>query len=117
MWISVYNVTNFHNVYRGGTLIIAVSAGLDAIKTFDDLTHKSNPEVSSLLSKYFIGHPAIKPEFQLSKISGLYDMWYQYVRACAESLTTLYLEANSILEDPKVWFSGGLFNNNPRSLA
>lgn len=37
-------------------------------------------------------------------------MWYQYLRTSVESLTTLYFEANNILEDSKIWFSGGLFN-------
>lgn len=43
-------------------------------------------------------------------MSYLYDMWYQYLRSSVESLTTLHFEVNNILEDSKVWFSGGLFN-------
>lgn len=114
MWIGVhggvYDVTDFLPIHPGGTLIVAASAGLDATKTFDDLAHTSNPEVSSLLSKYFIGHLATKPDYRSSEISQLYDMWYQYLRASIESLTTLYFEASSIQEDSKIWFSGGLFN-------
>ncbi|KAF2743761.1 hypothetical protein M011DRAFT_496723 [Sporormia fimetaria CBS 119925] len=114
MWIGVhggvYNVTDFLPMHPGGTLIVAASAGLDATKTFDDLAHTSNPEVSSLLSRYFIGHLASKPDFKSPELSGLYDMWYQYLRSSVEDLTTLFFEANNILEDSKVWFSGGLLN-------
>ena len=114
MWIGVhggvYDVTDFLPMHPGGTLIVAASAGLDATKTFDDLAHTSNPEVSSLLSKYFIGHLAAKPDLRNEEMSQLYDMWYRYLRTSVESLTTLYFEANSILKDSKVWFSGGLFN-------
>ncbi|PSN69753.1 hypothetical protein BS50DRAFT_618748 [Corynespora cassiicola Philippines] len=114
MWIGVkggvYDVTDFLPMHPGGTLIVAASAGLDATKTFDELAHSSNPEVSSLLSKYFIGHLSQKPDFRSTELSYLYDMWYQYMRNAVESLTTLYFEANNILEDSKIWFSGGLFN-------
>ncbi|KAF2703230.1 hypothetical protein K504DRAFT_508145 [Pleomassaria siparia CBS 279.74] len=115
MWIGVhggvYDVTDFLPTHPGGTLIVAASAGLDATKTFDDLAHSSNPEVSSLLSKYRIGHLASKPDFRSNEISYLYDMWYQYLRNAVETLTTLSFEANNILEDSKVWFSSsGLFN-------
>lgn len=115
MWIGVhggvYDVTDFLPMHPGGTLIVAASAGLDATKTFDDLAHSSNPEVSSLLSKYRIGHLISKPDFRSTEISYLYDMWYQYLRNTVESLTTLSFEANNILEDSKVWFSSsGLFN-------
>jgi hypothetical protein len=37
-------------------------------------------------------------------------MWCDYLRTCVESLTTLSFETNHILEDTKVWFSGGLLN-------
>ena len=115
MWIGVhggvYDVTDFLPMHPGGTLIVAASAGLDATRTFDDLAHSSNPEVSSLLSKYRIGHLASKPDFRSTEISHLYDMWHQYLRNCVESLTTLSFEANNILEDSKVWFSSsGLLN-------
>ncbi|PVH94808.1 hypothetical protein DM02DRAFT_675942 [Periconia macrospinosa] len=114
MWIGVhggvYDVTDFLPMHPGGTLIVAASAGLDATKTFDDLAHTSNPEVSSLLSKYFIGHLGTKPDLHSAELSGLYDMWYSYLRNAVENLTTLYFEANNILEDSKVWFNGGLLN-------
>lgn len=37
-------------------------------------------------------------------------MWYQYLKVTVESLTTLYFETTNIMEDSKIWFSGGLFN-------
>ncbi|KAF2008150.1 sulfite reductase flavo protein alpha-component [Amniculicola lignicola CBS 123094] len=114
MWIGVhkgvYDITDFLPMHPGGTLIVAASAGIDATKTFDDLAHSSNPEVSSLLSKYFIGHLASKPDFHSKEISNIYDMWNQYLRTCVESLTTLFFETENIRENSKVWFSGGLFN-------
>jgi cytochrome b involved in lipid metabolism len=114
MWIGVhggvYDVTDFLPMHPGGTLIVAASAGLDATKTFHELAHDTNPEVSSLLSKYFIGHLGTKPQSGNAEISQLYDMWYQYLRVSVESLTTLYFETTNILEDSKVWFSGGMLN-------
>lgn len=114
MWIGVhggvYDVTEFLPIHPGGTLIVAGSAGLDATKTFHELAHDTNPEVSSLLSKYFIGHLGTKPHCGSTEISQLYDLWYQYLRTSVESLTTLYFETSNILEDSKIWFSGGLFN-------
>lgn len=114
MWIGVhggvYDVTDFLPMHPGGTLIVAASAGLDATSTFDDLAHTSNPEVSSLLSKYFIGHLGTKPNFHSAEISGLYDMWYSYLRNAVENLTTLFFEANNILQDSKIWLDGGLLN-------
>ncbi|KAH3966709.1 hypothetical protein HBH98_205910 [Parastagonospora nodorum] len=114
MWIGVhggvYDVTDFLPMHPGGTLIVAASAGLDATKTFHELAHDTNPEVSSLLSKYFIGHLGTKPKCANAEISRLYDMWYQYMRTSIESLTTLYFETTNILEDSKIWFSGGMLN-------
>lgn len=114
MWIAVhggvYDVTDFLPMHPGGTLIVAASAGLDASKTFDDLAHTSNPEVMSLLSKYFIGHLAQKPNFHSTEISDIYDSWHMYLRTCVESLTTIHFEVNNIMKDSKVWFSEGLFN-------
>jgi sulfite reductase alpha subunit-like flavoprotein/predicted heme/steroid binding protein len=114
MWIGVhggvYDVTDFLPMHPGGTLIVAASAGLDASKTFHELAHDTNPEVSSLLTKYFIGHLSTKPTFGNTEISQLYDMWYQYLRTSVESLTTLCFETTNILEDSKIWFSGGMLN-------
>ncbi|KAF2831689.1 hypothetical protein CC86DRAFT_275958, partial [Ophiobolus disseminans] len=114
MWIGVhggvYDVTDFLPMHPGGTLIVAASAGLDATKTFHELAHDTNPEVSSLLSKYFIGHLGTKPQNGSPEFSQLYDMWYQYLRTNIESLTTLSFETTNILEDSKIWFSGGMLN-------
>jgi hypothetical protein len=109
-------------------MIVQASAGLDASKTFDDLAHTSNPEVMSLLSKYFLGHLATKPDFRSTSISSLYDLWYvmalffpvieqrltlfdryQYLRNVTESLTTLFFEVDMIM-DPKSWVQGDLLN-------
>lgn len=114
MWIgvhgSVYSISEFLPMHPGGTLIAQASAGLDASKTFDDLAHTSNPEVMSLLSKYFIGHLASKPAFRSREISTLWDLWYAYLRNCVESLTTLFFEVNNIMSDAKTWFQGDLLN-------
>jgi cytochrome b involved in lipid metabolism len=69
-------VTEFLPQHPGGTMIVQASAGLDASKTFDDLAHTSNPEVMSLLSKYFLGHLATKPDFRSTGISNIYDLWH-----------------------------------------
>ncbi|ETN42751.1 uncharacterized protein HMPREF1541_01909 [Cyphellophora europaea CBS 101466] len=114
MWIgvhgSVYDITDFLPMHPGGTLIAQASAGLDASKTFDDLAHTSNPEVMSLLSKYFVGHLAPKPAFRSSEIGTLYDLWHKYLRNCVESLTTLFFEVNNIMSSAETWFQGGLLN-------
>jgi sulfite reductase alpha subunit-like flavoprotein/cytochrome b involved in lipid metabolism len=114
MWVGVhggvYDVTDFLPMHPGGTLIVAASAGLDATKTFHELAHDTNPEVSSLLSKYFIGYLGTKPQCGNAETSQLYDMWNQYLRMSIESLTTLSFETTNILEDSKIWFSGGQIN-------
>ncbi|RPA75375.1 hypothetical protein BJ508DRAFT_332183 [Ascobolus immersus RN42] len=107
---SVYDITDFLPIHPGGSLIVQASAGLDASKTFDDLAHTSNPEVMSLLSKYFIGHLAPKPAFSAPELGSLYDGWYDYLRTCVESITTLSFEVKSICKDTHIWFSGGLLN-------
>ncbi|KAF8471890.1 hypothetical protein BDZ91DRAFT_716758 [Kalaharituber pfeilii] len=114
IWIgvhgSVYDITAFLPIHPGGSLIVAASAGLDASKTFDDLAHTSNPEVMSLLSKYFIGYLAPKPQFHSQELSSLYDNWLEYLRTCVESLTTLSFEVKAIMADSNIWFSGGMLN-------
>lgn len=107
---SVYDITEFLPIHPGGSLIVQASAGLDASKTFDDLAHTSNPEVMSLLSKYFIGHLAPKPTFSTPELGVLYDGWYDYLRTCVESITTLSFEVKSLMQDTNIWFSGGLLN-------
>jgi hypothetical protein len=106
----VYDVTDFLPIHPGGSLIVAASAGLDASKTFDEIAHTSNPEVMSLLSKYFIGYLAPKPNFQSPELGALYDGWQDYLRTSVESLTTLSFEVKAILADANIWFSGGMLN-------
>ena len=107
---GVYDITDFLPIHPGGTLIAQASAGLDASKTFDDVAHTTNPEVMSLLSKYFIGHLATKPDFRSADLSSIYDLWYQYLRNCVEALTTLHFEVDYIQRDARTWFQGDLFN-------
>ncbi|OAL19434.1 hypothetical protein AYO22_09596 [Fonsecaea multimorphosa] len=107
---GVYDITDFLPIHPGGILIAQASAGLDASKTFDDVAHTTNPEVMSLLSKYFIGHLAAKPDFRSIEVSGIYDLWYEYLRTCVEALTTLHFEVDYIQQDARTWFQGELFN-------
>ncbi|CUA66574.1 Nitrate reductase [NADPH] [Rhizoctonia solani] len=114
MWIgvhgSVYDVTDFLPIHPGGTLIVAASAGLDASVTFDEVAHTSNPEVMSLLGKYFIGRLRPMPTFQSSDLNELRAGWVGYLRTCIEGLTTMSFETRSILQDSCIWFQGGLLN-------
>ncbi|KAF8712312.1 Indoleamine 2,3-dioxygenase, partial [Rhizoctonia solani] len=114
MWIgvhgSVYDVTDFLPIHPGGTLIVAASAGLDASVTFDEVAHTINPEVMSLLGKYFIGRLQPIPTFQLSDINALRSEWVEYLSTCVEGLTTMSFETHSILQDSRIWFQGGLLN-------
>lgn len=114
IWIgvhgSVFDITDFLPLHPGGSLIVAASGGLDASQAFDDLAHTNNPEVSSLLTKYFIGHLAPKPNFTTPEISGLYDMWLQYLHVSVELLTTLGFEVQDLLENAALWISGGMLD-------
>ncbi|KAI9765701.1 MAG: hypothetical protein M1839_005396 [Geoglossum umbratile] len=114
MWIGVhgivYDITDFLPTHPGGTLIVAASAGLDASRTFDDLAHTNNPEVSTLLPKYAIGRMAPKPKFHEERLDACYADWSRYLSLCVESLTTLSLEVQSILSDSDVWSQGDLLN-------
>ena len=116
MWIGVhgcvYDITDFLPIHPGGTLIVAASAGLDATRTFEHVAHTNNPEVASLLSKYFIGYLAPKPEFFSRELNDLRDTWLDYLQAAVENLTTLSFEIKSLMEGQgsQIWFSGGLLN-------
>ncbi|KFY97185.1 hypothetical protein V498_02205 [Pseudogymnoascus sp. VKM F-4517 (FW-2822)] len=116
MWIgvhgSVYDITDFLPLHPGGSFIAAASGGIDASQTFDDLAHTNNPEVSSLLTKYFIGHLAPKPTLisESSDIANMYDMWSQYLRVSVELLTTLGLEVQDLLENSTLWVSSGMLD-------
>ncbi|KAK1218358.1 hypothetical protein PQX77_018956 [Marasmius sp. AFHP31] len=116
MWIGVhgcvYDVTEFLPIHPGGTMIVAGSAGLDASVTFDEVGHTSNPEVMSLLGKYFIGYLMPKPTFQMPELNDLYDLWVDYLRTCVESLTTLFFETDVLQKDAATWFSGGLISTH-----
>ncbi|KAB5589320.1 Nitrate reductase [NADPH] [Ceratobasidium theobromae] len=114
MWIgvhgSVYDVTEFLPIHPGGSLIVAASAGLDASVAFGEVAHTSNPEVMSLLGKYFIGRLQPTPSFQLQDLNELRACWVEYLRTCVEGLTTMSFETQSILQDSRIWFQGGLLN-------
>ncbi|KAI3557410.1 sulfite reductase flavoprotein alpha-component [Colletotrichum abscissum] len=115
MWIavhgSVYDVTDFSPMHPGGTLIMRSNAGVDCTKSFDNLAHTNNPEVASLLTKYFIGHLTPKPEYHdCEEISGLYDMWSAYLRTTVETLVSQQFEMDDILGSSKLWFQGSLIN-------
>ncbi|KAF9773956.1 hypothetical protein IL306_008129, partial [Fusarium sp. DS 682] len=103
MWIavhgSVYDVTDFCPMHPGGTLIMKSNAGVDCSKSFDNLAHTNNPEVSSLLTKYFIGHLAPKPDYRDSDVSTLHDLWAAYLRVTVETLVAHQFEMHDIMGD------------------
>ncbi|KAI0119306.1 hypothetical protein F4814DRAFT_458635 [Daldinia grandis] len=102
MWIgvhgSVYDVTDFSPMHPGGTQIIKSNAGVDCSKSFDNLAHTNNPEVASLLTKYFVGHLTPKPDYQSGEedISALYDLWAGYLRTTVETLVAHQIEMHEI---------------------
>ncbi|GKT49717.1 sulfite reductase [NADPH] flavoprotein component [Colletotrichum spaethianum] len=115
MWIavhgSVYDVTDFSPMHPGGTLILKSNAGVDCTKSFDNLAHTNNPEVASLLTKYFVGHLTPKPDYHgCEELSGLYDMWSAYMRTTVETLVAQQFEMDDILGSSKLWFQGSLIN-------
>jgi len=102
MWIgvhgSVYDVTDFCPMHPGGTLIIKSNAGVDCSKSFDNLAHTNNPEVSSLLTKYFVGQLTPKPDFQsCTELGDLYDLWAAYLRTTVETLVAHQFEMYEIM--------------------
>jgi sulfite reductase alpha subunit-like flavoprotein/predicted heme/steroid binding protein len=102
MWIavhgSVYDVTDFVPMHPGGTIIIQSNAGVDCSKTFDNLAHTNNPEVSSLLTKYFLGQLTPKPDFHgAPELADLYDLWAAYLRTTVETLVAHRFEMYEIL--------------------
>ncbi|CAF3544282.1 unnamed protein product [Fusarium graminearum] len=103
MWIavhgSVYDVTDFCPMHPGGTLIIKSNAGVDCTKSFDNLAHTNNPEVSSLLTRYFIGHLSPKPDYRDKDVSTLHDLWSAYLRTTVETLVAHQFEMNDIMGD------------------
>ncbi|KAL3420190.1 sulfite reductase flavoprotein alpha-component [Phlyctema vagabunda] len=108
---SVYDVTDFCPMHPGGTSIIKSNAGVDCTKSFDLLAHTNNPEVSSLLNKYFIGHLTPKPDYhQCEEISMLYDLWSDYLRTSVETLVSEQFEVHEFMGSSNLWFQGSLFN-------
>jgi len=102
MWIgvhgSVYDVTDFCPMHPGGTFIIKSNAGVDCSKSFDNLAHTNNPEVSSLLTKYFVGQLTPKPDFHACpELSDLYDLWSAYLRTTVETLVAHQFEMYEIM--------------------
>ncbi|KAH8205365.1 hypothetical protein TruAng_000444 [Truncatella angustata] len=102
VWISVhgkvYDVTDFAPIHPGGVLIIRSNAGVDCSQSFDNLAHTNNPEVSSLLTKYFIGNLTPKPDYHASdELNGLYDMWLVYLQTVVETLVAQQFEMNRFM--------------------
>ncbi len=102
MWIGVhgraYDVTDFVPMHPGGTIIIQSNAGVDCSKTFDNLAHTNNPEVSSLLTKYFVAQFTPKPDYHgRPELSNLYDLWAAYLRTTVETLVAHQFEMYEIL--------------------
>ncbi|KAF2473623.1 uncharacterized protein BDR25DRAFT_124163 [Lindgomyces ingoldianus] len=115
LWIGVhgkvYDVTDFCPMHPGGTDIIKSNAGVDCSKSFDLLAHTNNPEVASLLNKYFIGELRVKPTFShLEDLSMLYDLWNSFLRVATETVVASHFEVGMIVGSPDVWFQGDLFN-------
>ncbi|KAI0110397.1 cytochrome b5-like Heme/Steroid binding domain-containing protein [Nemania sp. FL0031] len=103
MWIgvhgSVYDVTDFCPMHPGGTMIIKSNAGVDCTKSFDNLAHTNNPEVASLLTKYFVGHLTPEPDFHndSDEIAPLYALWAAYLRSTVETLVAHQFEMYEIM--------------------
>ncbi|KAF2688123.1 hypothetical protein K458DRAFT_361117 [Lentithecium fluviatile CBS 122367] len=114
VWIGVhgkvYDVTDFCSMHPGGTNIIKSNGGVDCSKSFDLLAHTNNPEVSSLLTKYYIGEMTPKPAYHSEEIGMLYDLWKGYLRAATEQVVASNFEVGMIMESSIVWFQGDLFN-------
>lgn len=121
IWIGVhgkvYDVTDFCPMHPGGTLIIKSNAGVDCSASFDNLAHTTNPEVSSLLTKYFVGHLTPKPDFHGNDdLDMLYELWSSYLRTSVETLVAHQMEMNAMitnqtLDPSKWWYQGpGLLN-------
>lgn len=98
-------------------MIIKSNAGVDCSASFDNLAHTTNPEVSSLRTKYFIGHLTPKPDFYGNDdLEMLYELWSSYLRTCVETLVAHQMEMNAMitnqtLDPSKWWYQGsGLLN-------
>ncbi|RYP61762.1 hypothetical protein DL769_007568 [Monosporascus sp. CRB-8-3] len=123
IWIAVhgkvYDVTSFCPMHPGGTLIIKSNAGVDCTRSFDELAHTTNPEVSSLLTKYYVGELTPKPDYLGNdEIGSLYDLWLDYLRTVVATLVAQQFELDRMM-DPETdstpnpgnyWFQGNLFS-------
>ncbi|KAF3045411.1 hypothetical protein E8E11_008612 [Didymella keratinophila] len=114
VWIGVhgkvYDVTDFCAMHPGGTNIIKSNGGVDCSKSFDLLAHTNNPEVSSLLTKYYVNELTPKPAHHAEELNMLYDLWNAYLRVATEQVVASHFEVGMITESSSVWFQGDLFN-------
>lgn len=97
-------------MHPGGTNIIKSNGGVDCSKSFDLLAHTNNPEVSSLLTKYYIGEMTPKPAYHSEELGMLYDLWKSYLHVATEQVVASHFEVGMIMESSIVWFQGDLFN-------
>ncbi|CRK28499.1 hypothetical protein BN1723_003564 [Verticillium longisporum] len=114
IWIGVhgsaYDVTDFCPMHPGGTLILKSNAGVDCSKSFDNLAHTNNPEVASLLTKYFVGHLTPRPEFHDGgELGGLYDLWADYLKTTVETLVAQQFEMEDLMGS-SLWFQENMIN-------
>jgi hypothetical protein len=70
----------------------------------------NNSEVSSLLTKYYIGELIPKPAYHSDELSMLYDLWKGYLHIATEQIVASHFEVGMILESSVIWFQGELFN-------
>ncbi|KAI0159617.1 cytochrome b5-like Heme/Steroid binding domain-containing protein [Xylariaceae sp. FL1272] len=90
---SVYDVTEFLPMHPGGTLIIKSNAGVDCSQSFDNLAHTNNPEVASLLTKYFVG----PRRGNSRKITNAAPFHLPDLRSCVETLVAHQFEMYEIM--------------------
>lgn len=114
-WLSLIPLANasrtdFCPMHPGGTNIIKSNGGVDCSKSFDLLAHTNNPEVSSLLTKYYIGEMTPKPSYHSEEVGMLYELWKSYLRVATEQVVASHFEVGMIMESSIVWFQGDLFN-------
>ncbi|KAI8943332.1 hypothetical protein NX059_001349 [Plenodomus lindquistii] len=114
VWIGVhgkvYDVTDFCPMHPGGTNIIKSNGGVDCTKSFDLLAHTNNPEVSSLLTKYYIGELTPKPAYHSEELGMLYDLWKGYLHIATEQIVASHFEVGMMMESSTVWFQEDMLN-------
>lgn len=97
-------------MHPGGTNIIKSNGGVDCTKSFDLLAHTNNPEVASLLTKYYIGELTPKPTYHSEELGMLYDLWKGYLHIATEQVVASHFEVGMIMESSIVWFQEDLLN-------